>query len=58
MEDCIVMTLECVNLLDKKCFGNYVSIKVDNRKTFDSMSWSFILIVLHRFGFLFVSVVG
>lgn len=51
MEDYIVLALDGINLLDKKYFGSNVAIKVDIFKAFDYTSWSFILAVLHRFGF-------
>lgn len=45
------MASDCVNLLDKKCFGSNGSLNVDIRKAFDSMSWDFILEVLRCFEF-------
>ncbi|PRQ36764.1 putative RNA-directed DNA polymerase [Rosa chinensis] len=51
ISDCILMTSECFNLLDSKCHGGNVAIKVDITKAFDTLSWGFLLHVLHAFGF-------
>lgn len=32
INDCIVLASDGVNLLDRKCFGNNVALKVDIRK--------------------------
>ncbi|KAL6218957.1 hypothetical protein ACLB2K_012164 [Fragaria x ananassa] len=49
--DCIITTSECINLLDSKCHGGNVAIKMDITKAFDTLSWDFILHVLEAFGF-------
>ncbi|KAL6190669.1 hypothetical protein ACLB2K_037063 [Fragaria x ananassa] len=49
--DCIMSTSECFNLLDNKCYGGNVAIKVDITKAFDTLSWDFLLSVLQAFGF-------
>jgi hypothetical protein len=51
ISDCILTTSECFNLLDNKCFGGNVAIKVDITKAFDTLSWDFLLKVLTAFGF-------
>lgn len=51
MEDCIVMASNFVIFMDNKCFGSNVALKIDIRKYCDSMSWDFILEVLHCFRF-------
>ena len=52
IEDCIVAASECFNLLNYKCFGGIIALKVDIRKAFDSMDWGFIHSILLSFGFL------
>ncbi|KAL6178468.1 hypothetical protein ACLB2K_049986 [Fragaria x ananassa] len=49
--DCTITTSECINLLDSKCHGGNVAIKMDITKAFDTLSWDFILHVLEAFGF-------
>lgn len=49
--DCIITTSECINLLDSKCHGGNVTIKMDITKAFDTLSWDFILHVLEAFDF-------
>lgn len=49
--DCIITTSECINLLDSKCHGGNVAIKMDVTKAFDTLSWDFLLHVLEAFGF-------
>ena len=51
IEDCIVAASENVNLLNVKCLGGNMAMKVDIRKAFDSMDWDFVMCVLHHFGF-------
>ncbi|KAL6128598.1 hypothetical protein ACLB2K_071953 [Fragaria x ananassa] len=49
--DCIITTSKCINLLDSKCHGGNVAIKMDITKAFDTLSWDFILHVLEAFDF-------
>lgn len=49
--DPIILTSECVNLLDTKCKRGNVAIKFDIRKAFDTIDWNFLLRVLRSFGF-------
>ncbi|KAL6197994.1 hypothetical protein ACLB2K_027786 [Fragaria x ananassa] len=51
ISDCILTTSECFNLLNSKCHGGNLAIKVDITKAFDTMSWDFLLHVLQAFGF-------
>ncbi|KAL6124854.1 hypothetical protein ACLB2K_077362 [Fragaria x ananassa] len=51
ISDCIMTTLECFKLLDDKCYGGNVAIKVDITKAFDTLSWDFLAHVLQAFGF-------
>ncbi|KAK9949954.1 hypothetical protein M0R45_005462 [Rubus argutus] len=51
ISDCILTTSECFNLLDSKCHGGNLAIKVDITKAFDTLSWDFLLHVLQAFGF-------
>lgn len=38
IKDCIIATLDCVNLLDKQGYDGNVALKIDIRKSFHSMS--------------------
>lgn len=49
IEECIAAVSECVNLVDR-C-GNVV-FKIDIKKTFDTLSWLFLLSILRAFRFL------
>lgn len=49
--DCICLASEAVNLLDKKCFGGNMALKIDIKKAFDTSYWCFLLKVLKAFGF-------
>ncbi|KAL6182579.1 hypothetical protein ACLB2K_043998 [Fragaria x ananassa] len=51
ISDCILTTSECFNLLNSKCHGGNLTIKVDITKAFDTLSWDFLLHVLQAFGF-------
>ncbi|KAL6202102.1 hypothetical protein ACLB2K_025813 [Fragaria x ananassa] len=51
ISDCILTTSECFNLLNSKCHGGNLAIKVDITKAFDTLSWDFLLHVLQAFGF-------
>lgn len=49
--DCICLTSEDINLLDKKYFGGNLALKIDVKKAFDTLDWKFLIKVLHAFGF-------
>nr|XP_008372647.1 uncharacterized protein LOC103436004 [Malus domestica] len=49
--DPIILTSECMNLLDRCCKGGNIAIKFDTRKAFDTLDWGFLLRVLDAFGF-------
>ncbi|XP_004292256.1 PREDICTED: uncharacterized protein LOC101292376 [Fragaria vesca subsp. vesca] len=51
ISDFILTTSECFNLLNSICHGGNLAIKVDITKAFDTLSWDFLLHVLHAFGF-------
>lgn len=51
ISNCLFQASECVNYLDKKCFGGNVGVKIDIRKAFDTLHWDFIFRVLTAFGF-------
>lgn len=51
ISDCIGVASEAVNLLEKRSFGGNIALKIDIKKAFDTMDWSFLLKVLHQFGF-------
>lgn len=36
--DCIIVTFEEINLLERKCFGGNVAIKIDIKKAFDTIN--------------------
>ncbi|XP_062013933.1 uncharacterized protein LOC133730332 [Rosa rugosa] len=49
--DPIILTSECINLLDHKCKGGNIAIKFDVQKAFDTLDWRFLIRVLKAFGF-------
>ncbi|KAM1304224.1 hypothetical protein ACFX2F_021920 [Malus domestica] len=49
--DPIILTSECMNLLDRRCRGGNIAIKFDIRKAFDTLDWGFLLRVLDAFDF-------
>jgi hypothetical protein len=51
IQDCIMIASEAVNLLNKRAFGGSMAMKIDVRKTFDTINWEFLLQVLKSFGF-------
>jgi len=51
IQDCIGITYEAINMLSKKVRGSNVAYKVDIHKTFHTLSWKFLLLVLTCFGF-------
>lgn len=51
ISDCICTTSEAINMLDYKAFGRNVALKLDIRKSFDTIDWGFLLNVLESFGF-------
>lgn len=51
MSDCIGIVSETINMMDKKCLGGNIAIKLDTVKAFDTLDWSFLLQVLTSFGF-------
>jgi len=48
---CISLTSEAINLLDKKCFGGNLALKIDVSKAFDTLRWDFLIKVLKCFAF-------
>ena len=51
IRDCIALTSEAVNLLDKRSFGGNLALKIDVSKAFDTLNWEFLINVLQGFGF-------
>ncbi|KAI9173384.1 hypothetical protein LWI28_000561 [Acer negundo] len=51
IEDCIALASDCVNVLQKKCYGGNLAMKIDICKAFDTLDWSFLCRVLQAFGF-------
>ncbi|PRQ24992.1 putative RNA-directed DNA polymerase [Rosa chinensis] len=49
--DPIILTSECVNLLDRESKWGNLAIKLDISKAFDTLDWAFLLRVLQAFGF-------
>ncbi|XP_019427157.1 PREDICTED: uncharacterized protein LOC109335477 [Lupinus angustifolius] len=51
IQDCICIASEATNLLDHKTFGGNLAIKLDVKKTFDTIDWRFLMDTLKAFGF-------
>jgi len=51
IKDCICLTSEAVNVLNKKSFGGNLAMKIDIAKAFHTIDWHFLLKVLKGFGF-------
>ncbi|XP_019462933.1 PREDICTED: uncharacterized protein LOC109361856 [Lupinus angustifolius] len=51
IKDCICLASEAINMLDHKAFGSNLAIKLDIKKAFDTIDWTFLLDTLHAFGF-------
>ncbi|KAK3222012.1 hypothetical protein Dsin_009037 [Dipteronia sinensis] len=51
IEDCIALASDCVNVMHKKCYRGNLAMKIDIRKAFDTLDWSFLRRVLQAFGF-------
>lgn len=50
IEDCVCLTSEAINTLNRKCYGGNVALKIDIAKVFDTFNWKFLLQILKRFG--------
>lgn len=50
ISNCIVTVSKCVNILDKQSYGGNVALKIDIRRSFDTLSWEFLLKIFHSFG--------
>ena len=46
IEDCVALASDCVNVLHKKCYEGNLAMKIDIRKAFDTLDWSFLCRVL------------
>ncbi|KAL6204735.1 hypothetical protein ACLB2K_022002 [Fragaria x ananassa] len=51
ISDCILLTSECVNLMENSCVDGNIAIKLDVAKAFDTLNWSFLERTLNAFGF-------
>jgi len=51
IRDCLYIASEAANLLHNKSYGGNLMLKIDISKAFDTFEWSFLLHVLHAFGF-------
>ncbi|XP_019451747.1 PREDICTED: uncharacterized protein LOC109353840 [Lupinus angustifolius] len=51
IHECICIASEAINLLDHKVFGGNLAIKLDIKKSFDTLDWGFLLDTLSTFGF-------
>ena len=51
IKDCIALTSEAINVLDKKSFGGNLAMKIDVSKAFDTLSWEFLIYILEKFSF-------
>ena len=50
IKDCIILTSDAINVLDKKCFGGNLALKIDVSKAFDTLNLNFLFQVLQQFG--------
>lgn len=39
IEDCIATASKCIHMLNNRCFGGNMVVKIDMRKAFDIMDW-------------------
>lgn len=46
-----IKIVSAFNIMDKKCFGGSIALKVDVNKAFETLNWRFLLKVLEMFGF-------
>jgi len=51
IKDCICLSSEAINVLNKKSYGENLAMKIDIEKAFDTLNWQFLLTVLTSFGF-------
>ncbi|KAI9180997.1 hypothetical protein LWI28_010094 [Acer negundo] len=51
IKDYIALASNCVNVLQKKCYWGNLAMKINIRKAFDTLDWSFLCRVLQAFGF-------
>lgn len=51
IKDCVFLTYEVANLIHNRSLGGNFMLKVDIVKSFDTLSWFFLLKVLNQFGF-------
>lgn len=51
IHQCIAIDTEGVNLLNKSCYGGNAAMKIDIKKAFDTLEWSFLMEVMRAFGF-------
>lgn len=51
IQDCVCITSEAINLLEKRSFGGNIALKIDMKKAFDTLDWNFLIHVLQAFGF-------
>lgn len=51
-----MISLDSVNIMGRGCFEGNSAMKIDIRKAFDTMLWSFIFLVLKAFSFFYLFV--
>lgn len=51
IQDCVCITSEIINLLEKRSFGGNIALKIDMKKAFNTLDWNFLIHVLQAFGF-------
>jgi hypothetical protein len=51
IKDCVCLASEAANLLHNKVYGGNLALKIDITKTFETLEWPFLMMVLRSFGF-------
>jgi hypothetical protein len=49
--NCVIIASEAINVLNRRSFAGNLALKIDIKKAFDTLDWSFLLLVLKSFDF-------